>query len=113
MWRDLSSSVMETFRLPLAAEQPITVEDAQRRVLDGISVLDPEEVHFTEALGRVLREDIRASADLPPGDNSAMDGYAVRAQDVAQAPITLRVIEDIRAGVIASRKVVAGRHRGS
>jgi len=92
----------------LAAEQPITVEDAQRRVLDEIRVLEPEDVRFTDALGRVLREDIRASADLPPGDNSAMDGYAVRAEDVAQAPITLRVIEDIRAGVIASRKVTAG-----
>lgn len=99
---------METFRLPLAAEQPITVEDAQRRVLDEVSVLDPEEVHFTESLGRVLREDVRAAADLPPGDNSAMDGYAVRAEDVAHAPVTLRVIEDIRAGAIASRKVIAG-----
>ena len=104
----LSSNVMQTFRLPAAGERPIAVEEAQRRVLDEVRVLEPEEVRFTDAAGRVLREDVRARADLPPGDNSAMDGYAVRAEDIASAPVTLRVIEDIRAGVVASQRVIRG-----
>lgn len=56
----------------------------------------------------MLREDVRATAGLPPGDNLAMDGYAARAEDVARAPVTLRVIEDIHAAVVASRKITAG-----
>ena len=99
---------METFRLPQAGERPITVEEAQRRVLDEVGVLDTEEVRFNEAYGRVLREDIVAPWDVPYDDNSAMDGYAVRAADISRVPVTLRVIEDIRAGFLGTRRVEAG-----
>ena len=99
---------METFRLPSAGERPIPVEDAQRRVLDEVGLLDAEDVRFDEAHARVLREDVVAPWDVPPGDNSAMDGYAVRAEDIARPPVRLRVIEDIRAGSLATRPVEAG-----
>ncbi|TMD45797.1 MAG: molybdopterin molybdotransferase MoeA, partial [Chloroflexi bacterium] len=59
-------------------------------------------VALPEARGRVLAEEIRSERDVPPFANSAMDGYAVRARDVAQAsaaqPVRLRVLGEIRAG---------------
>src|SRR5207248_1485226 len=65
-------------------------------------------VVFTDALGRVLREDVRATSDVPQGDNTAMDGYAVRAEDIANPPVRLRVIEDLPAGTVASKRVEPG-----
>ncbi len=83
----------------------LTVEEALERVLAAFDTLDAERVPLLEALGRVLAEDIRAEQDIPPFANSAMDGYAVRAADTAgahsNAPIRLRVIGEVAAGVIA------------
>lgn len=70
-----------------------------------VTVLDAEGVAFDEAFGRVLREDVVAPRDAPEADNSAMDGYAVRAEDVASAPVRLRVIGDIPAGHPASARL--------
>lgn len=78
----------------------ISVEEAQARVLELISLLGSEEVAFTDAHNRVLREDVTAPRDIPSGDNTAMDGYAVRAEDVANAPMSLRVIDDLPAGAV-------------
>jgi molybdopterin molybdotransferase len=86
----------------------ISVEDAQERVLAEIATIGTEQVAFTDALGRVLREDIIAAADVPQGDNTAMDGYAVRAEDIANPPARLRVIEDLPAGRVAAKKVEKG-----
>src|SRR4051794_14799963 len=67
---------------------------------------------LADALGLVLAEDLRATVSLPPFDNSAMDGYAVRAADVAAAteqnPVRLPVAEDIPAGRIDSPPLRAG-----
>jgi molybdopterin molybdotransferase len=80
----------------------LPVAEAQRLVLDQIQPCDAESVELLESLGRVLAEDVIAQDDLPPFDNSGMDGYAVRAEDVADAsretPITLSVVADIAAG---------------
>ena len=80
----------------------ILVEDALRQVLDAISPLEPIEVPLADARGLVLAEDVPSGLDIPPLDNSAMDGYAVRAEDVARArtdsPVTLPVIGEIPAG---------------
>lgn len=57
-----------------------------------------ESASLGDVLGRVLREDIVATHDLPAADNSAMDGYAVRTADIEHAPVTLPVIADIPAG---------------
>jgi len=69
---------------------------------------DSEPVSLNESLGRVLREDLVASVDAPASDNSAMDGYAVRADDVAHVPVTLDVIGDIPAGHPSQDEVRAG-----
>jgi molybdopterin molybdotransferase len=76
----------------------IPVDAALDIVLKHTPILGAEEVPLTEALGRVLAEDVSADADLPPFDRSAMDGYAVRAADVAQAPVVLAVAGQVRAG---------------
>lgn len=78
----------------------LSVEEAQQRVLDVIPRLGSEPVAFTDAHGRVLREDVRASADVPEGDNAAMDGYAVRADDITAPPVALTVIDDVPAGSV-------------
>jgi len=99
---------MTTFQTPRAGERMIPVEEAQQRVLAEVPLLGTEQVVFTEALGRVLREDITAPADVPQGDNTAMDGYALRAEDIAGPPARLRVIEDLPAGSIATKRVEPG-----
>jgi molybdopterin molybdotransferase len=79
-------------------ERMLQVEDAQARVMAEISAGPVECVSLTDAQGRVLREDVVADRDAPPADNSAMDGYAVRAEDVETVPASLPVIGDIPAG---------------
>lgn len=76
----------------------IEVEEAQAKVMAEISAGVVEDVPLADAHGRVLRESIVAACDAPAADNSAMDGYAVRAGDIARAPVTLEVIGDIPAG---------------
>jgi len=86
--------------------------EALQAVLDNVAILGVERAPITSALSRVLAEEIRSPRDIPGFDNSAMDGYAVRAQDVASAseskPARLRVIETIAAGAMPSRRVGAG-----
>jgi molybdopterin molybdotransferase len=80
----------------------ITVEEALARILSHVHPLGSEEKPLLECLDRVLAEDVRSDVDVPPADNSAMDGYAVRAQDIQAAitnhPVSLRVIEEVSAG---------------
>jgi molybdopterin molybdotransferase len=80
----------------------ISVDEALEYVLKHFEPLEPEEVEILDALGLVLAEDIYSDMDIPPFDNSAMDGYAVRAADTVgaspEAPVTLRVIGDLAAG---------------
>jgi molybdopterin molybdotransferase len=83
----------------------LQVEEAQERVLAEVTPLGIETIPFNEAYGRVLREDVIASADAPPADNSGMDGYAVRAGDT---PGELRVLGDIPAGHVPSLRVEPG-----
>jgi molybdopterin molybdotransferase len=82
--------------------------EAQAEVLDAMVPLPAVEVSLTEAAGLVLVEPVVAGHDLPPFANSAMDGYAVRAADVAAAPVTLPVLEDVPAGSVASQEVTPG-----
>ncbi|MFQ5775044.1 MAG: gephyrin-like molybdotransferase Glp [Kiloniellaceae bacterium] len=76
----------------------IPVEEALARITAAFAPLPAETVGLSEALGRVLAEDVVARVTQPPKDVSAMDGYAVRAADVAQAPVRLRVVGRIPAG---------------
>jgi len=80
----------------------LAVAEAQRRILAAATPLDEERVPLLDSLGRALAEDVTARTTLPPWDNSAMDGYAARSEDVRGAspeePKTLRVIGLVRAG---------------
>jgi molybdopterin molybdotransferase len=80
----------------------IDIGEAQRKVLEEIPVLGRERVYIVEALGRVLAQDVAAKRDVPSGDNSAMDGYCCRHEDVAGTnsanPAKLRIIGDSPAG---------------
>ena len=87
----------------------LLVEDALAIVLAHTPRLDLEEVELTDALGRVLAEDVRADADMPPFDRSAMDGYAVRAADTAGAPIVLPVAGQVRAGHYSDQPLPPGQ----
>ena len=90
----------------------IALEEALSRILDAIQPIGLEKIHILDALGRVIGEDIVAPRNLPPKDNSAMDGYALRWSDTGGAtrenPAILEVIEDIPAGSIP-RKAVGQR----
>ncbi|HLO35081.1 MAG TPA: hypothetical protein VK194_03330, partial [Candidatus Deferrimicrobium sp.] len=64
----------------------LSVEEARAAVLAAIAgPTEPEIAHLSEARGRILAEDVMSLTALPPWDNSAMDGYAIRAADVAAA----------------------------
>jgi molybdopterin molybdotransferase len=76
----------------------IPVEEALEIVLREAPALPFEEVALDDALSRVLAEDVVSDRDLPPFDRSAMDGYALRAEDVAAAPAALDVVGEVRAG---------------
>jgi len=89
---------MRPFQLPTGAGDLLPVEEAQTRVLDEIAPGAVETVPLIEAHRRVLREDVTAADDVPCADNSAMDGYALRAADTLNAPATLRVIGEMAAG---------------
>ncbi|MDQ1685697.1 MAG: molybdopterin molybdotransferase [Frankiaceae bacterium] len=79
-----------------------TVDEHLTTVLAGIGPLASLELTLLDAHGCVLAEDVAATHALPPFDNSAMDGYAVRAADIASAsessPVTLPVVGDVAAG---------------
>src|SRR5512139_2798107 len=90
----------------------LSVSEAQQAILSRVKRLEPETVSLLEALGRVLAEEVTAETALPPFDNSAMDGYAVRAADLIGAshdhPVRLPIIADIPAGHPASVEIAAG-----
>ena len=86
----------------------MAVADALHRVLADARPLPAETVALDEALGRVLSDDVIALRTQPPAALSAMDGYAVRASDVARAPVTLKVIGEIAAGHPFAGKVGPG-----
>jgi len=90
----------------------LSVSEASARSLAGIEPLGAERVPLLDAVGRVLAHDAVASYTLPHWDNSAMDGYAVRAEDIAgataQAPARLTVQETVAAGEFPTRPVRPG-----
>ena len=87
----------------------IPVDEALAIVLAHTPTLAADDVLLTDAVGRVLAEAIAADQDMPPFDRSAMDGYAVRAADVAHAPVTLNVVGQIRAGQYSTQALQPGQ----
>jgi molybdopterin molybdotransferase len=90
----------------------VSVAEALEIILGSVVPLPPERRPLLEALGAALAEEVRATLDLPPWDNSAMDGFAARAADVEgaseAAPRELRVVDDVPAGSFPSRALGAG-----
>jgi molybdopterin molybdotransferase len=80
----------------------LTVEEALARVLERADPVDVEVVPTLEADGRVLATDVVSTLDVPPLDNSQMDGYAVRSVDVPAGGTTLRVSQRIAAGHVGA-----------
>jgi molybdopterin molybdotransferase len=78
--------------------QLLPVAEALANILADASPLPVENAALDHALGRVLAQDLKALRTQPPADVSAMDGYAVRAADVAAAPVTLKVVGEVAAG---------------
>lgn len=90
----------------------VSVEEALQKILSCIEVLEPETKPILDCLGQVLAEDIRSTIDIPPLDNSAMDGYAVKAEDMRGAseasPKILSVTGKIAAGSMPRGEVKRG-----
>jgi molybdopterin molybdotransferase len=87
----------------------LTIDEALAHVLSRVRPLPAEPVALADAAGRYLAEDARSAVDLPPFPSSAMDGYAVRAQDL---PATLPVVARVAAGRPAGRPLAAGEAMG-
>jgi molybdopterin molybdotransferase len=90
----------------------ISVEQALEKILSHVNILDEEESPILDCLGQVLAEDIYSHIDIPPLDNSAMDGYAVRSSDThgasQQSPRFLRVVDTVASGSISSLELEPG-----
>ena len=90
----------------------ISVEQALEKILGHVNVLEEEPVPILDSLGQVLAEDIYSNINIPPLDNSAMDGYAVQSKDTdaasSESPRFLRVIDTVAAGSISEREVKPG-----
>lgn len=108
----MTTETLSTAAAPDGWERLLSVEEALERLLDGLVALPAESVTPLAALGRVVAEPVVAATSLPPWDNSAMDGYAIRAADTARAseqePVELRVLGEVRAGVAPDVRVEAG-----
>ena len=90
----------------------ISVEEAFEKILSYVEVLEPERKPILDCLGQVLAEDVYSTIDVPPLDNSAMDGYALRAKDTRGAsessPRYLAVVGEVAAGSMPTKKVRPG-----
>ncbi len=84
------------------------LDEARAEIVASIPRLATERVPISGALGRVVAEDAVAGEPVPPFPNSAMDGYAVRSQDVRSVPVTLPVNEDVPAGSVPTVPVEPG-----
>ena len=91
----------------------ITVDEALDKILSHIHPLGFEKVSLLDSLGKVIGEDVYARRNIPPLDNSAMDGYALRSEDIRDAsqehPVQLEVIEDLPAGYISAKILEKGK----
>ena len=90
----------------------ISVEEALEKILSYVKVLEPERKPILDCLGQVLAEDIYSTIDIPPLDNSAMDGYALRAEDTRGAseasPRYVVVVGEVAAGAMPTTEVRPG-----
>jgi len=87
----------------------LPVTEALKHILEAANTLGTEDVLLSAALGRTIAHAVEARVDNPPFNASAMDGYAVRAEDVTQVPVTLKLIGEAGAGQPFSGTVAQGQ----
>ena len=87
----------------------MTPAEAARVIVGDVRPLPAERRPLRAALDAVLAEDIASPIDLPPWDNSAMDGYAVRSTDLSESETALEVIETVPAGQFPTKTIAAGQ----
>ncbi len=101
-----------TYELRQEGNTMKTVEESLARILDFVAPLGVEKIPLTECLNRVLAEDAYSTRHIPPRDNSAMDGYAVKHRDLRNAspesPAVLRSVEEIPAGSSPGKRIGTG-----
>ena len=85
------------------------LEDAQSFVIGACPPLPPRTVSFAEAEGRVLAADVVAAEQVPPFDNTAVDGYAVHAADTTDCPVELPVVDEVAAGTASAHLLERGQ----
>lgn len=93
--------------MPVTAAATLSVRDAQARILERVRPLPLERLSLARVLGRVLGRPVSSRVDVPPWDNSAMDGYAARASDVRK-DVPMRVVLDLPAGAPSERTLEPG-----
>ena len=97
----------------MSAPPPLPPGEAAQRILEEVRRQPPLRIPLDDALGSVLAEEVRSPLDVPPWTNSAMDGYAVRADDVRGAtraePRRLRVVDVIPAGAFPAGPIGPGQ----
>jgi len=93
-------------------EDMLSVEEARDKILSQFGVLNAQNFLITEALGLVTSDQVRSEINIPPLDNSAMDGYAVMSTDVSTAtyehPVMLEILETIPAGSLPTKRLKTG-----
>jgi molybdopterin molybdotransferase len=93
-------------------DRMISVEEALKRILHHVEVLEAERKPILDCLGQVLAENVYSTIDIPPLDNSAMDGYAVRAEDThgasGSSPRYLVVVGEVAAGSMPEEEIKPG-----
>ena len=90
----------------------ISVEEAREKILEHFVTLDLKSVSILDSLGLVVSESVKSPLNIPPFNNSAMDGYAVISEDTKLASsdhvVNLKILETIKAGSVPSEKVIKG-----
>lgn len=87
----------------------ISVEEAQRLVLDQTKPLTPERIDLLASLGLVLAESVASDVDSPPWDKSIVDGFAVIAADLAGGGVELEILEEVMAGDVPTKRLSSGQ----
>ena len=90
----------------------ISVEEARGKILEHFVTLDSKSVSILDSLGLIVSESVKSPLNIPPFNNSAMDGYAVISEDTKLASsdhvVNLKILETIKAGSVPSEKVIKG-----
>jgi len=87
----------------------ISIDEALEHILEDVTALEPETVPLPAAAGCVLAQDIVADRDQPGFNRAMMDGFALRSEDLQEAPVTLRVVGEVAAGDVSNQRIESGQ----